>query len=107
MWTLGSHERRVFCLELGTLLPNCFVLPWNRPSCARLNGTLTRLKRGIEGNMAPQARRQQSEDERMMLGDWRVANSKCAIGAHDKDIFHYYDDTNPCYGLQMGTIRLD
>jgi hypothetical protein len=50
---LGSHERRVFFFENGTLLPYCFVFPWNRPSCDRLNGWLRVAARdGKEGNMA-------------------------------------------------------
>ena len=49
---LGSHERRVFFFENGTLLPYCFVFPWNRPSCDRLNGWLKAAARdGKEGNM--------------------------------------------------------
>jgi hypothetical protein len=49
---LGSHERRVLFFENGTLLPYCFVFPWNRPSCDRLNGWLRAAARdGKEGNM--------------------------------------------------------
>ena len=49
---LGSHERRVFFFENGTLLPYCFVFPWNRPSCDRLNGWLKAAARdGKEVNM--------------------------------------------------------
>ena len=36
--TLGSQVRRVFFLEKGTLLPYCLILPWKRPSWARLKG---------------------------------------------------------------------
>lgn len=51
-WMLGSHDRRVFFFENGTLFPYCFVLPWNRPSCDRLNGWLSAAAReGKEGNM--------------------------------------------------------
>ena len=39
--TFGSHVRRVLCFEKGTLFPYCFVLPWKRPSCERLNGCET------------------------------------------------------------------
>jgi hypothetical protein len=38
---LGSHDRRVFFFEKGTLFPYCFVFPWNRPSCDRLKGWLS------------------------------------------------------------------
>lgn len=51
-WMLGSHERRVFFFENGTLFPYCFVFPWNRPSCDRLKGWLSAAARdGKEGNM--------------------------------------------------------
>ena len=36
--TFGSHVRRVFLSECGTLLPCWMVLPWKRPRAARLKG---------------------------------------------------------------------
>jgi hypothetical protein len=52
LWTLGSHERRVFFFENGTLLPDCLVFPWKSPSWDLLNGRLMASKRLNEGNMA-------------------------------------------------------
>ena len=53
LWMLGSHDRRVFFFENGTLFPYCFVFPWNRPSWARLKGWLSAAAKddGKEGNM--------------------------------------------------------
>jgi len=52
VWMLGSHARRVFFFENGTLFPYCFVFPWNKPSCERLKGWLNAAaKDGKEGNM--------------------------------------------------------
>jgi hypothetical protein len=52
LWMLGSQDRRVLFLENGTLFPYCFVFPWNRPSCDRLNGWLSEAARdGREGNI--------------------------------------------------------
>jgi hypothetical protein len=51
-WMLGSHARRVFFFENGTLFPYCFVFPWNKPSCERLKGWVNAAARdGKEGNM--------------------------------------------------------
>ena len=48
----GSHVRRVFFFENGTLFPYCLVFPWNRPSCDLLNGWLSAAaSEGKEGNM--------------------------------------------------------
>jgi hypothetical protein len=51
-WMLGSHDRRVFFFENGTLFPYCLVFPWKRPSCDRLKGWLSAAaKEGKDGNM--------------------------------------------------------
>lgn len=63
LWILGSHDRRVLCMECGTLLPYCFILPWNRPSWDRLNGVLTiSLSSGEEKNMTGRMRSGEGED---------------------------------------------
>lgn len=52
VWMLGSHDRRVFFIEKGTLFPYCLVFPWKRPSCDRLKGWLSAAaKDGKDGNM--------------------------------------------------------
>jgi len=52
VWMLGSHDRRVFFFENGTLFPYCLVFPWKRPSCDRLKGWLSAAaKDGKDGNM--------------------------------------------------------
>lgn len=54
-WIFGSHVRRVLCFENGTLLPYCFIFPWKRPYCERLNGwEMTSENQARLGNMTEQ-----------------------------------------------------
>ena len=60
----GSHDRRVLCFENGTLFPNCFILPWNSPNCARLKGPETAsISLGRVGSMAKDEDREGEEQD--------------------------------------------
>lgn len=79
-WTLGSQVRRVFFLEKGTLLPYCFVLPWKRPSCARLKGPVRACASdGRDGNIVGERGGREGwgvedggdgEERKVEEGDW-------------------------------------